>query len=414
MIFFYNLIIHTYNLLLRIASLFNPKAKQWIIGRKHIFDEIKSKISRQKPIIWFHCASLGEFEQGRPVIEACREKFPGHQILLTFFSPSGFEIRKNYPGADFIFYLPIDTSVNAKRFVKIVKPEIAIFVKYEFWFNYLRQLKKENIPVIVVSAIFRPGQRFFKWWGTWQLKILKTITRFFVQDEASAELLRHVGIDQVTIGGDTRFDRVYQVASQKKPFPLVKTFAADSKIILAGSTWPADEDILIEFIRKKPVGVKFIFAPHEVHEERLKTLINKLPETVTRFSNADDTNISIYQILIIDNIGFLSHLYQYADIAYIGGGFGVGIHNILEAATFGNPIVFGPNYQKFREARELIEIGGAFTISCSNAFLVLIDSLLKNESLRQKCSDISKDYVETKRGATGHIISFIDEVLMAK
>ena len=414
MIFFYNLLIHIYHFLLQIAALFNPKAKLWVDGRKNIFEDIRSKISHQKPIVWFHCASLGEFEQGRPVIEAFHEKYPEHQILLTFFSPSGFEIRKNYPGADYIFYLPLDTSANAGKFLKLVKPEFAVCVKYEFWFNYLRQLKKAKISIIVVSAIFRPDQRFFKWWGKWQLKMLKSISHFFVQDEASKHLLNAVGISQVTVGGDTRFDRVFQISKQKKSFPVIEKFIHGNKLVLAGSTWPPDEDIIIGFMKKKPLNTKFIFAPHEVHEERIKSLVNKFSGEVIRFSQANESNISTAKILIIDNIGILSHLYQYADIAYIGGGFGVGIHNILEAATFGNPVIFGPNFQKFREARELIQSGGAFNINSDEDFGKICNKLLDDKDFCQKCSEISKNYVEVKRGATNKIINFIAHNLMKK
>ncbi len=412
MIFIYNLLIHLYQFLLQIAAFFNPKAKLWVDGRKNIFEQIQSKITHQKPIVWFHCASLGEFEQGRPVIEAFREQFPNHQVLLTFFSPSGFEIRKNYSGADYIFYLPADTSANARRFVKLVKPEFAVFVKYEFWFNYLRWLQKEQVPVIVVSAIFRPGQRFFKWWGRWQLKMLKSINHFFVQDEASKELLNTVGIWQVTVGGDTRFDRVFQISKQKKSFPIIETFVAGKKVVLAGSTWPPDEEIIIDFIRTKPPDTKFIFAPHEVHDERIKSLIGRISSNVIRFSQASEANISNAEILVIDNIGILSHLYQYADIAYIGGGFGVGIHNILEAATFGNPIIFGPNFQKFREANDLISLGGAFSIQGRGDFSDLITKLLNGKSFREQCSVISKNYVEAKRGATDKIIRFASKNLV--
>lgn len=414
MIFVYNLIIHLYYFLIKIAALFNPKAKLWVDGRKNIFKEIQSKVTHQKPVAWFHCASLGEFEQGRPIIESFHEKFPDHQIFLTFFSPSGYEIRKNYPGAGYIFYLPLDTLANAKKFVKLVKPEFAVFVKYEFWFNYLRQLKKEQVPVIVVSAIFRPGQRFFRWWGRWQLKMLKSVTHFFVQDEVSKELLNGVGISQVTVGGDTRFDRVLQVVRKKKQFPVIEKFISGSKILLAGSTWPPDEDIIIGFIRNAPPDTKFIFAPHEVHNERIKSLVQKFSVSVIRFSEADEFNVSGAKILIIDNIGILSYLYQYADIAYIGGGFGVGIHNILEAATFGNPVIFGPNYHKFREARELIKLGGAFSISSGEDFEGIIGKLITNEPLRLQSSEISKKYVETKQGATAKIINYIEERLQEK
>lgn len=407
MIFLYNLLIHLYQLSVRMAAFFNPKAKQWVEGRKDIFMKVESYVKQDKPIAWFHCASLGEFEQGRPVIEAFRERFPHFRILLTFFSPSGYEIRKNYPGADYIFYLPADTSRNARKFINLVDPKVAVFVKYEYWFNYIRFLKRKETPLIFISAIFRPGQRFFTSWGKWQLKGLKLADHFFVQNEQSAELLKSVGIKQVTISGDTRFDRVSQVAQQKKSFPLIEKFKGSNRIFLAGSTWPPDEEIVLALIGKKMPGLKFIFATHEVHPERIEALIKTLPENSLKFSKAHENNIGQANILIINSIGILSHLYQYADIAYIGGGFGVGIHNILEAATFGNPVIFGPNYQKFQEARELIALGGAFSISDNKGFLEISGKLLGDAEFLQKASMTSKEFVANKTGATRMILDYL-------
>lgn len=411
MIFLYNLIIHFYQFAVNTASLFNPKARQWVQGRKNIFKKIESTVKNDRPVAWFHCASLGEFEQGRPVIEAFRERFPQYRILLTFFSPSGYEIRKNYPGADYIFYLPADTSRNARKFIKLVNPQVAVFVKYEYWFNYIRLLKKRAVPMIFVSAIFRPGQRFFTWWGRWQLKGLKMADHFFVQNQQSANLLASVGISDVTISGDTRFDRVAQVAQQKKAFPLVEKFKGENRIFLAGSTWPPDEEIIAGLIRKNIPGLKFIFATHEVHPERIEALIKTLPENALKFSKADENNIELASILIIDSIGILSHLYQHADIAYIGGGFGVGIHNILEAATFGKPVIFGPNYQKFQEARELMGLGGAFSISDKKSFEEIAEKLLEDEGFLLKTSQISRDFVVGKIGATRLILNYLGERL---
>ena len=414
MIIIYNLLIQLYQFALKGASFFNPKAKQWVEGRKHIFMKIESTVKHDKPIAWFHCASLGEFEQGRPVIEAFRERFPQFRILLTFFSPSGYEIRKNYAGADYIFYLPADTRRNARKFIHLVDPKVVIFVKYEYWFNYIRALKKKGTPLIFISAIFRPGQRFFTWWGKWQLKGLKLADHFFVQNEQSADLLKSVDIKQVTISGDTRFDRVSQVAQQKKSFPLVEKFKSNNRIFLAGSTWPPDEEIILALIGKKVPGLKFIFAPHEVHPERIEALINTLPENALKFSEADENYIGQANILIIDSIGILSHLYQYAEIAYIGGGFGVGIHNILEAATFGKPVIFGPNYQKFQEARELLAIGGAFSISDQKGFLEFTEKLLEDEDFLRKASQTSKDYVAGKTGATRMILEYLGEEILGR
>ncbi len=400
MTFLYNLIIHLYVLLIRLAALWNPKAKQWVAGRRHIFDQLQKAINHDHPLAWFHCASLGEFEQGRPVIEAYKKKFPTHRILVTFFSPSGYEVRKNYAGADYIYYLPADTTRNARRFVALVKPHIVFFIKYEYWFNYLRQLHQAGVPVVGVSSIFRQRQRFFRWYGRWQLAALKRFSHFFVQDQQSADLLANAGIMQVSVSGDTRFDRVAQVARQKKSFPLVEQFAAGHQVFIAGSTWPPDETMVRLLIEKNIPNLKFIIAPHEVHEARIQRLVESLPRETVRFSQATDQNLAEACVLIIDNIGILSHLYQYADVAYIGGGFGVGIHNILEAATFELPVLFGPNYHKFREAVELIAQGGAFSFGNEQEFLAAALSLLTDESRRKAAAQIARQYVKSREGAT--------------
>ena len=400
MTFLYNILIQVYVLLIRLAALWNPKAKLWVAGRRHIFDDLQQKISHDRPLAWFHCASLGEFEQGRPVLEAYRLQYPDHRILITFFSPSGYEVRKNYAGADYIFYLPADTTRNARRFVALVKPHIVFFVKYEYWFNYLRQLHTTGVPVVGVSSIFRPGQRFFRWYGRWQLAALKRFDHFFVQDQQSADLLAKAGITQVTVSGDTRFDRVAEVARQKKSFPLVEQFAAGHQVFIAGSTWPPDETMVRLLIEKNIPNLKFIIAPHEVHEARIQRLVELLPHETVRFSQATDQNLAEAHVLVIDNIGILSHLYQYANVAYIGGGFGVGIHNILEAATFGLPVLFGPNYQKFREAVELIAQGGAFSFVDEKEFLASALPLLSDEPQREAAAQIARQYVESREGAT--------------
>lgn len=400
MTFLYNLIIHLYTLLLRLAALWNPKAKLWVAGRRYIFDKLQKTIKHDRPLAWFHCASLGEFEQGRPVIEAYKKQFPTHRILVTFFSPSGYEVRKNYTSADYIFYLPADTTRNARRFVALVKPHIAFFVKYEYWFNYLRQLHKAGVPVVGVSSIFRPGQRFFRWYGRWQLAALKRFDHFFVQDQQSADLLAKAGITQASVSGDTRFDRVAEVARQKRSFPLVEQFAAGHQVFIAGSTWPPDEAMVRLLIEKNIPNLKFIIAPHEVHEARIQRLVESLPHETVRFSQASDQNLAEARVLVIDNIGILSHLYQYADVANIGGGFGVGIHNILEAATFELPVLFGPNYHKFREAVELIAQGGAFSFGNEQEFLAAALPLLTDGSRRKAAAHIARQYVESRQGAT--------------
>jgi 3-deoxy-D-manno-octulosonic-acid transferase len=407
MTFLYNLIIHLYTLLIRLAALWNPKAKLWVAGRGHVFEDLQKRISHDQPLAWFHCASLGEFEQGRPVIETYKLQFPAHHILVTFFSPSGYEVRKNYAGADYICYLPADTISNARRFVALVKPHIVFFVKYEYWFNYLRQLHTAGVPVVGVSSIFRPEQRFFRWYGRWQLAALKRFDHFFVQDQQSVDLLAKAGITQAIVSGDTRFDRVAEVARQKKSFLLVEQFAAGHQVFIAGSTWPADEAMVRLLIGQNIPNLKFIIAPHEVHEARIQRLVELLPRETVRFSQATDQNLAEAHVLVIDNIGILSHLYQYADVAYIGGGFGVGIHNILEAATFGLPVLYGPNYQKFREAVELIAQGGAFSFGDEKEFLASALPLLTDELRRKAAARVARQYVESRQGATRIILGWL-------
>ena len=405
----YNAGIYLYLTGIFIYSLFDSKAKLWIDGRKDIFNQLKSKLNNNKEkIAWFHSASLGEFEQGRTVIEKFKDKYPDYKILLTFFSPSGFEIRKNYQNADYIFYLPIDTPANAKRFVEIVKPKVVFFIKYEFWFNYLNTLKDKAIPIYLISGIFRPSQHFFKPYGNWFRKQLSCFTFFFVQNNTSKELLNKIGYNNVLISGDTRFDRVSAIADQKKSFPLIEQFKGNNnKLILAGSTWEPDEDLIIEAINLNEPGIKYVIAPHETHNERIVKLKEKLGDSVILFSQANKNNIKDAKVIIIDGIGYLSHIYQYADIAIIGGGFGKGIHNILEAATFGVPIIFGPNYTKFTEAVELNTLGGAYAITNKNEFNERLNLLISNDDKRQMASNICKDYVNNNIGASDIILNNI-------
>lgn len=403
-IFFYHLAIHIY-------SRFNSKAKLWVEGRKNIFTKLKSAIKRNEKIAWFHCASMGEFEQGRPVIEAFRNEFPQFKILLTFFSPSGYEVRKNYEGADHVFYLPIDTKKNAEKFISIVNPEIAVFIKYEFWYHYLNTLHKKQIPAFLVSAIFRNDQHFFRWYGTLFRRILRNLTQVFVQDEVSRAVLDSIGLKNHTISGDTRFDRVYEIAMQVEEIPLIRQFKQDKKLFIAGSTWQQDEKLLIEIINNYNSGLKSIIAPHEITEENIQRMVSEIKHKTTRFSEANDEEIGNAKVLIIDNIGMLSSLYQYGDIAYIGGGLSKGIHNILEAAAFAMPVVFGPNYHKFQEANDLIEKGGAFSIKNYTELENKIRFLLSDEYVLKMASEISRNYVKYKRGATGIILDHVREFI---
>ena len=362
MAFIYNFFIHLYRLIIHFASLFNKKARLWVQGRKNIFENLRIDIGNQKNIVWFHAASLGEFEQGRPVLEGFKKKFPEYKILLTFFSPSGYEIRKNYKEADFVYYLPLDLNKYVDQFLSIVQPKFVFFIKYEFWFNYLKKLNILQIPVFIISANFRKNQHFFKWYGGWFRNNLRNIEWFFVQNQNSKQLLNSIGINNATVSGDTRFDRVVEIASNPQKFPLVEEFVRNNFILLAGSTWPEDEKMLTYLFSINIPNFKLIIAPHEIHEDHILQIekIYSNHKTI-RFSKADKAEIANYNILIIDGMGFLSSLYQYCMLAYIGGGFGKGIHNILEAVTFGKPVVFGPKYQKFMEAVEMVKKGGAFT-----------------------------------------------------
>jgi len=390
----YNISIHFFVFAIHIASLFNAKAKLWIKGRKRIFQKITEATKNQKDIVWFHCASLGEFEQGKPIIEAYKRKYPTHKILLTFFSPSGFEIRKNYKGADWIFYLPADTKANAKRFIEIVNPIKVIFVKYEFWFNYMTECKKQNIPFYSASTIFRTEQVFFKY--KWFAKQLQNVTLFFMQDKTSGDLLKGIGITNYTISGDSRFDSVIATTKNPQSFPLIEQFCKTKPTIICGSTWPKDEALLSQFIKENS-QYNYIIAPHELHH------ITHLQKQTNAqlFSKANAENINSNNVLIIDSIGILSSTYQYANIAYIGGGFGAGIHNILEAVTFGLPVIFGPNFNKFKEANELIDLKGAISISnykeLENAF----------NSFTNFDNKIAVNYITNNSGATDIIISNI-------
>ena len=408
MFFLYNLFIYVYTALIKLSSIYNTKARKWTKGRKDILSNIRSTLKRNEKYIWFHTASLGEFEQGRPVMEAFREKFPQYKIVLTFFSPSGFEIRKNYAGADHVFYLPADTKRNAMRFLELLNPAMVFFVKYEFWFNYIRQIHKLNIPLYFFSVKFRPSQYFFSWYGDWFRNNLNKISCIFVQDETSLQLLSDTGYVNGYVSGDTRFDRVLSVAKQKRSFPVVASFAENSKVLIAGSTWLPDEEMLIQLINKQTPGLKYIIAPHEIDNSRISSFQSRLCLPSLRFSEATIENIAETKVLIVDNIGMLLHLYQYADIGYIGGGFGKNVHNILEAATFGVPVVFGPNYQKFQEIIDLIKFGGAFPVANYHEFESQIIRLFNDDVFRKNCAMICENYVRNSAGATEIIMKKIE------
>ena len=408
MIFIYNVGVSIYQLLIAIVSSFNTKAKLWRDGRKNWEVRLREAIKNNEKIVWFHCASLGEFEQGRPVIEAFREKYPAIKILLTFFSPSGYEVRKNYSNADYIFYLPIDTRRNAIKFIEIANPIAAIFVKYEFWYHYLNQLKKRSIPTYIISAIFREDQAFFKPYGRWYRNFLFNFHHLFVQNEKSKELLESIGVNNVTIAGDTRFDRVATNAQSAKRIPLFEEFAGTAKVFVAGSTWPDDEEILIEYFKENIYNLKLIVAPHEINTQNIEKFRARIGVKSILYTKHEDTEVKDAQVLVIDTIGVLSSAYRYGTISYIGGGFGVGIHNTLEAAVFGIPVVFGPNYQRFQEAVDLIGIGAAHSIvNQQDLSNVLKQYFEKNTELQEVKNSLS-GYFSRKVGATKMIVENIN------
>ena len=414
MSFLYTIGIWAYTFAIRIAALFNIKAQKWVKGRanwEHFFE--KASFQNQT-IIWFHCASLGEFEQGRPVIEAFKKQFPTYKILLTFFSPSGYEIRKNYAGADWICYLPADTPANAQRFVALAKPSLAIFVKYEFWYHYFQVLHSRQIPILSISTIFRENQSFFKWYGGFYRGLLQLVTHFFVQNQASFRLLQGIGIKQVTLAGDTRFDRVKQIADARKEVELVKSFKANSLVFVVGSCWNEDLDVLLPLINHPSyLAIKWIIAPHEIHHSEIERWKNSIKRSTTNYSELlTNELLSNSEVLIIDNVGMLSSLYQYADFAWIGGAYGKGLHNILEAATFGLPIFFGNNnFQKFQEANDLIAAGSAWAIKDVPELFDIFQPLYDNEELRKQKATISSRYVSSKTGATALIVEFVQNLL---
>lgn len=402
----YTFSIYIYSLLIKLAAPFNLKASQISKGRQQVFTQLQSKIKHERPIIWVHCASLGEFEQGRPVIEAIRQQYPGYQILLTFFSPSGYEIRKNYPLADYISYLPADTPGNARKFIELVRPELVFFVKYEFWHNYIHELKKQNIPLYLFSAIFRENQLFFKksFIAGWYRHMLHGFTHFFVQDDQSVELLAQIGIRNVTKAGDTRFDRVAEIARNGKEITLVEKFKGNSQLVVAGSTWKPDEELLVEYIHSHP-DTKFIIAPHETKPANIERLINLLKSPVICYTEATEETVMNRQVLIVNTIGVLSSIYKYADLSYIGGGFGVGIHNTLEAAIFGMPIVFGPNYLRFNEATSMVKLGIAFPVNDYSTLQPVFDSLLSDTEKRNQIAQKCIQFTDQNLGATQIILN---------
>ena len=409
----YSLGLALYGLLLRLLAPFSPKAAAWVAGRQGLLPHIARTLAgATAPRLWVHCASLGEFEQGRPLIAGLRRQYPDHQIVLTFFSPSGYEVRKNWPGADYVFYLPLDSASHAQQFVAAVQPRLAVFVKYEFWYYLLRELRAHRIPAVVVAAIFRPNQIFFRPWGGFFRQILAQLTYIFTQNEASADLLRGIGLARVSVAGDTRFDTVAATAlALPRPLPLVEAFVADgAPVLVAGSTWPEDLPALAPLLRKHARTMRFVVAPHEVSEAHLREVEAAMPGLTVRYSQATEATVAEARLLLIDNVGLLSQLYRFGRFAYVGGAFGAGLHNTLEAAAFGLPVFFGPRYHKFQEAVELLALGCAFSVTSAKELESAFDRLYYNEDARLKVQDVSLDYVHAHAGATGRILNQLTSI----
>jgi len=401
----YDIGIRVYLFLVRIAAIRNRKASLWIKGRRNWYTGLTEGIGTEDEVIWFHCSSLGEFEQGRPLIEAIRRDYPRYKILLTFFSPSGYEKRKGYKGADYVAYLPADTAFNARKFVGALRLKAVYFIKYEFWFHFLLELSREEIPVYLVSGIFRENQVFFRKYGGWYRSFLHFFTHFFVQNNKSLELLKSIGINNVSVSGDTRFDRVLEIVQSASRFEKVARFAEGYRVIVAGSTWEPDEEILFEACQHFGDEVRWIIAPHEVTVERINRISRQFPGSV-RFSDCLSGREIPSGVIIVDTIGHLSALYRYAEIAYIGGGFGKGIHNTLEAAAYGRPVIFGPSYTKFQEAVDLVNCHSAFPVDSSDKLLSTISGLLSDKKLLISSGKSAETYVKSMSGATARVVDF--------
>ena len=412
MLFLYNLVVILASQLLKIVAIFSPKMKFFVDGRKSVFETLAKTIKATDKTIWFHAASLGEYEQGLPVIETIKQQFPTHKIVVTFFSPSGYEVRKKNTVADATVYLPLDTISNAKQFIKIVHPEMVFFIKYEYWPNYLNELKNQNIKTYLISGILRENQAFFKWYGGFYRNALKTFDFFFVQNESSKALLQSIGFNNVKVSGDTRFDRVVSILERDNSLDFIEQFKDNKTTIVIGSSWPKDESLLVNYINQSSDEVKFIIAPHNIKQEQISNLKNQIQKKTILFSENVETrliaSLQEYNVFIIDTIGILTKIYSYADVAYVGGGFGnPGVHNILEPATFGVPVVIGPNYSHFAEATALVNMEGCVSIQNQTQLNEAFDSLLHNEDERLEKGHICSTFVQMNKGATQTIMNHI-------
>ncbi|WP_298156238.1 glycosyltransferase N-terminal domain-containing protein [Flavobacterium sp.] len=408
MLFIYNIVVVIASGFLKLLALFNPKLRLFVDGRKDVSLKIREKIQQSDKTIWFHTASLGEFEQGLPVMEAVKADYPNHKIVVTFFSPSGYEVRKNNTVADLTLYLPLDTSHKARAFLDAVHPSMVFFVKYEFWPNYLHQLGRRNIPTYLISGIFRDNQVFFKWYGRFYRNALKTFDKFFVQNESSKRLLQSIGYQNVLVSGDTRFDRVSKILERDNSVDFIEEFIDGKMTLVAGSSWPKDESQYRDFINGSPPDIRYIIAPHTTKPEQMQELRNSFTKNTVLFSEKEGKNLADYDVFIIDTIGLLTKIYSYADIAYVGGGFGTsGLHNILEPATFGIPIVIGPNYAKFSEAVALVGLGGCISVKNKAELEETFSELIQNEDIRHEKGHICSTFVQMNKNATEIIMKNI-------
>ncbi|MEO1009688.1 MAG: glycosyltransferase N-terminal domain-containing protein [Bacteroidota bacterium] len=397
--------------LLKVIAIFNPKIKRFVRGRDTVFEDLQNAISPEDKIIWMHVASLGEFEQGLPVLEKMRAAYPFHKLLVTFFSPSGFEVKKNTPSADIVAYLPMDTHQNAVQFLNIVNPVLALFVKYEVWPNYLRQLSERQIPTLLISAIFHRKKIYFKPYGGFMRGALRNFEAIFVQDQISMKLLESIGIQNVRISGDTRFDRVSQILEQQNLLDFMETFAKDHFCLVAGSTWPEDEKILVAHINSSNLKIKYVLAPHNIKPEHILTLKSTIQKKAIRHSEIENNSLSDYDVLIVDTIGLLTKIYRYAHTAYVGGGFATGLHNTLEPAVFGIPVLVGPKYEGFKEVEDLVQRGGILVVDTKKAYAQLMNRLVSHRDYRKEIGQINGSYVAEKLGASVQIMQYLRTLL---
>lgn len=411
MLFLYNLAVLVTSFVLKLVANFSPKLKLFVEGRKNVFSHLNKEITDQDKIIWVHTASLGEFEQGLPVIEKLKITYPNYKILVTFFSPSGYEVKKNTPVADLVLYLPLDTKKNARKFMELAKPKLAIFVKYEIWPNYLQELKKQQVPTLLISAIFKKRQIFFKSYGEFMRKGLHTFSHIFVQDKNSLDLLQSIDINNSTVAGDTRLDRVSEILERDNTLDFMTTFKQESLCVVAGSTWPEDEAILLESINTSNPQLKFVIAPHNIKEGHIQKLKGTITKKTILFSELDMEDTTDAQVLIIDTVGLLTKIYSYADIAYVGGGFATGLHNTLEPAVFGIPVLIGPEFKGFKEAEDLVALKGVLPVPDKQQLQRMLNELAENSSFRKATGTLNANYITQNKGASIKILHHIESIL---